>query len=67
MQTKRAYSLQDVILFLEALEMLGMVYKIEKHDRYLEPETGKELINVWIIEYEHGESLTESSLIQFED
>ena len=52
---KKAYSLEEVILYLEALEMLDMIYTVEK------------LPEVWIIKYRPDDSLREESYIEFED
>lgn len=68
MLTKKAYTLEEVILYLEALEMLDMIYKVEKFPTYYDEGTGNIYNNVWIIEYEQGEALQgEPSAIEFED
>lgn len=55
MLTKKAHSLEELILYLEALEMLDMIYTVQKFP------------NVWIIEYQPDDSLKEEPPIQFED
>lgn len=68
MLTKRAYTLEEVILFLEAMEMLHMIYKVEKYPAYYDKKEDRTYYNVWIIEYEQGEPLLqEESAIEYED
>lgn len=68
MNTKRAYTLGEVIAYLESLEMLNMNYKIEKYPVYYDLETNRPLYNVWIIEYqENTEPLHPETAIEFED
>lgn len=68
MLTKKAYTLEQVILYLEALEMLDMVYKVEKFPYYKDHETGLSYWNLWIIEYEPSQPLEhEKPDIQYED
>jgi hypothetical protein len=55
MLTKKAHTLEELILYLEALEMLDMTYTIYKY-----PES-------WIIEYKPNDSPKEEPHIQFED
>jgi hypothetical protein len=67
MTIKKAYTLEEVILYLEALEMLDMTYIVTKHQKYYDEESGSNMYNVWVIAYEQGEPLEKSSPIQFED
>lgn len=68
MQTKRAYTLGEVISYLESLEMLNMAYSIEKHPIYYDLETERPLYNVWIIEYqENKHPAYPETAIEFED
>ena len=68
MLTKKAYTLEEVILYLEALEMLDIVYRVEKFPSHYDEQSGKTYHNVWVIEYEQGEDLQfEESAIEFED
>lgn len=68
MLTKKAYTLEEVILYLEALEMLDMVYRVEKFPSHYEEQSGNTYHNVWVIEYEQAEDLHfEESAIEFED
>ncbi|MDK2600603.1 hypothetical protein QO179_24220 [Bacillus stercoris] len=68
MQIKKAYSLQEAILYLEALEMLDMIYKIEKYITYYDKEKDKTYNNVWIIEFEPADiSEDVDPIIEFED
>jgi hypothetical protein len=55
MLTKKAYTLEELILYLEALEMLDMIYTIEK------------LPDVWMIKYQPDDSFKEEPRIEFED
>ena len=66
MLTKKAHTLEELILYLEALEMLDMVYKVEKfpEDRN---DVGDIIPGVWIIEYQPGTPLREPVGILFED
>ena len=67
MITKKAYTLQELILYLEALEMLDMVYKVEKFPEWNDPDTGESIRGVWLIEYQQGEPILEPAAILFED
>lgn len=65
MLTKKAYTLEEVILYLEALEMLDMIYTVQKYPETVDGE-GHYSRPVWVIEYTQGEPFGKSS-IQFED
>lgn len=67
MVTKKAFSLEEVILYLESLEMLDMIYKVEKFPVYYCPTSGQTFHDVWLISYEQGQSVGEPTAIQFED
>jgi hypothetical protein len=67
MLIKKAYTLEELMLYLEALEMLDMIYTVRKHQKYYDEDSGSNMYNVWVIEYEQGEPLEKSSPIQFED
>lgn len=68
MQTKRAYTLEDVIGYLESLEMLNMTYTVQKYSTYYDLGTSRPLHNVWIIEYEEGAQFPQpETAIEFED
>lgn len=67
MVTKRAYSLEEVILYLESLEMLDMIYKVEKFPVYYCPRSEETFYDVWVIQYEQGHEVVEPTAIQFED
>jgi hypothetical protein len=65
MLTKKAYTLEELMLYLEALEMLDMVYTIKK---YPELRDGEDVLSAfWIIEYTQGEPSEQSAPIYFED
>lgn len=66
MLIKKAYTMEELMLYLEALEMLDMVYKIDKFPRYQDTD-GETLHHVWIIQYEQGEPPEDISGINFED
>jgi hypothetical protein len=66
MLTKKAYTLEELFLYLEALEMLDMVYTVQKYPE-VEEEDGNILPNVWIIEYKPNEVTGEEPVIEFED
>jgi hypothetical protein len=66
MLTKKAYTLEEMFLYLEALEMLDMVYTIEKHPE-VEEEDGNILPAVWVIEYQPNEVTGDEPVIQYED
>lgn len=57
MLTKKAYALEEVFLYLEALEMLDMVYTLERL-----PDK-----DMWVIRYEPSKHPNESKPIQYED
>ena len=54
MLMKKAYSLEELFLYLEALEMLDMTYTIQK------------ISSQWIIKYQPSSS-SKGEPIQFED
>lgn len=54
MNIKKAYSLGQAIQYMEALEMLDMVYKVEKYIEYYDKETGRTHENVFVITYENA-------------
>jgi len=67
MLKKKAFTFQEVILYLESLEMLDMTYTVTKHPEYRDEESDQVQYNVWIIEYEQGKPVLEPSAIRFED
>lgn len=52
MLEKRVCGLGELILALEDLEMLGMVYKVEKFPVYFDESTQETYYDVFVIQYE---------------
>lgn len=68
MLTKKAFTLEELILYLEAMEMLDMVYKVEKYIVYYDSEANVTYHNIWMITYEQGKLPDMGpSAIEFED
>jgi hypothetical protein len=64
MLTKKAYTLEELFLYLEALEMLDMIYTVQKFPEE-ENEYREYVPAVWSIEYRPGAS--KGKPIEFED
>lgn len=67
MLTKKAYTLEEVFLYLEALEMLDMVYTLKKQQMCDGQNKNGTPYNVWIIEYEQGEPFIDTLGIEYEE
>lgn len=65
MLIKKAHTLEELILYLEALEMLDMEYTIQKLP---ETETGDGILPAtWVVEYWPIERKASKSPIEYED
>lgn len=60
---KRVHTLEELILFLESLEMLNMVYTIDK----TMSEKSGEIVFHWDITYQMGEAFPLSGAIDVSD
>lgn len=68
MLTKKAYTLEELILYLEALEMLDMKYNIEKVQEQNRLEEGQSIpYYVWVINFTLGEPSQDSLPIMFDE
>jgi hypothetical protein len=65
MLIKKAHTLEELILYLEALEMLDMEYTIQK---FPESDSGDFFLpTTWMIEYWPIEGKAKKSPIEYED
>ena len=68
MLTKKAYTLEELILYLEALEMLDMNYTIKKVKEHNGVEDEQDIPHyVWYIDFTLGEETKSFSPIMFEE